>query len=365
MKQAMKQARIITVVLVTIFFVVCLVGLQCVSAQSAVKPVKLKVASVFPPPAVSMMSELLQTWEDEVTKQTKGAITFENFWGAALGAPAEHIELVKKGTVQIAQTHEWYTPSRFPIGNFEYIFPFGPTDYTIVAKAMRQIRAEFPEFVADETRENVVMMSNPPGGVYNFMSKKPLKTVDDFKGEKVSLVGRYFGRWMPPGATAVVRPGGERYDLLRGGVVDTDLLPFDLFYSFKINEVTKYYIDANLTVACWGPFLMNLDTFKGFSPEVQKILLEAGKMVELKAAKEIIPKWWNKIEKEWKAKGLGFITISESERQKWASHLEDIPAEFAKEVEAKGYPGYKLVARWQEITGQLGYKWPRQWGAKK
>ena len=197
------------------------------------------------------------------------------------------------------------------------------------------------------------------------MSKKPLKTVDDFKGEKVSLVGRYFGRWMPPGATAVVRPGGERYDLLRGGVVDTDLLPFDLFYAFKINEVTKYYIDANLTVACWGPTLMNLDTFKGFSPEVQKILIEAGKMVELKAAQEIIPRWWAKIEKEWKAKGLGFITISESERQKWASHLEDIPAEFAKEVEAKGYPGYKLVARWQEITGQLGYKWPRQWGVKK
>jgi len=327
--------------------------------QPAIKPVKLKAASVFPPPAVSMMSELMKSWQDGVSNRTKGAITFENIWGAALGAPAEHIDLVKKGTVQVAQTHEWYTPGRFPIGNFEYIFPFGPTHYALVAKAMRQIRGEFPQFAADETR------CDPPGGVYNFMSKKPLKTVADFKGEKVSLIGRYFGRWLPPGAAAVVRPGGERYDLLRGGVVDTDLLPFDLFYAFKIQEVTKYYIDANLTVACWGPILMNSDIYRGFPPEVQKILVEVGKEVEEKAAQEVISKWWDRCEKEWKAKGIGFITISEAERQKWASELEDIPSEFAKEVEAKGYPGWKLVARWQEITGQLGYKWPRQWGVKK
>jgi TRAP-type C4-dicarboxylate transport system substrate-binding protein len=353
-------------IVLTISMALLSAGVDWASGQQpAIKPVKLKVAGVFPPPNVSMMSELMQSWQNEVTKRTNGAITFDNIWGAALGAPAEHIDLVKKGTVQIAQTHIWYTPGRFPIGNFEYIFPFAPTDYTLVAKAMRQIRGEFPQFAADETRENVVMMCNPPGGVYDFMSKKPLKTVADFKGEKVALIGRYFARWLPPGASAVVRPAAERYDLLRGGVVDTDLLAFDLFYAFKIHEVTKYYIQANLTVACLGPILMNLDTYKGFSPEVQRILVDVGKEVEEKAGQEVIGKWWARCEKEWKAKGIGFITIAESERQKWAGHLEDIPAEFAKDIEAKGYPGWKIVARWQEITGQMGYKWPRQWGVKK
>jgi TRAP-type C4-dicarboxylate transport system substrate-binding protein len=361
----MKQARIITMVLIAIVVAVCLIGLQWTWAQPAVKPTKMKVAGVFPPPEVSMMSEIMKTWQDEVTKRTKGAITFENFWGAALGAPAEHIDLLKKNTVQVAQTHEWYTPGRFPVGNFEYIFPFGPTDYTLVAKAMRKIRTEIPQFAQDETRENVVMICNAPGGVYNFMSKKPLKTLADFKGEKVSLIGRYFGRWMPPGAAAVVRPAGERYDLLRGGVVGTDLLPFDLFYAFKIHEVTQYFIDAKLITACWGPVLMNLETFKGFPPEVQKIFLEAGRDVELRVANEIIPKWWARCEKEWKAKGITFISIPDEEIQKWASHLEDIPAEWAKEVEGKGYPGFKIVERWQEITGELGFKWPRKWGLKK
>ena len=358
----MRRILIIKVILVTIF---CLAGLQWVSAQTAIKPAKLKVAGVFPPPEVSMMSEIMKTWQDEVTKRTNGAITFENFWGGALGAPAEHIDLLKNNTVQVAQTHEWYTPSKFPVGNFEYVFPFGPTDYVLVAKAMRKIRAEIPQFVKDETKENVVMICNAPGGVYDFMSKNPVKTLADFKGEKVSLVGRYFGRWLPPGATAVVRPAGERYDLLRGGVVTMDLLPFDLFFAFKIDEVTKYFVDARLTTACWGPVLMNLNAFKGFPPEVQKVFLEAGEAMELKAATEIIPRWWTKCEKHWKEKGIVFEKISDEDIKKWADGLEDIPGEWAKEMDSKGIPGSQIVNRWQEITGEMGFKWARKWGVKK
>src|SRR4030042_3439830 len=106
----MKQSRIVTMVLIAMFVGVCLVALDWVWAQPAVKPTKLKGAGVFPPPEVSMMSEIMKTWQDEVTKRTKGAITFENFWGGALGAPAEHIDLLKKGTVQIALTPEWFNP---------------------------------------------------------------------------------------------------------------------------------------------------------------------------------------------------------------------------------------------------------------
>lgn len=335
------------------------------SAQTPTKPIKLRFAGAFPPPEVSMMGEVVKTWQEEVTKRTKGAITFENHWGAALGAPAEHIELLSKGTVQVANLHQWYTPGKMPLGDFEYVFPFGPTDYELVVKAMRKMRSEFPQFAEELAGQNAIMIADLPFGVYDFMSKKPLKKIDDFKGEKVSLIGRYFGRWLPPGATAVVRPGHERYDLLRSGVVSTDSLPFDLFYSFKIHEQTKYYIKVNLISCLAAPILMNLDTFKSFSPEIQKILLEIGKEVELKAAKEIIPKWWDKCVKEWKAKGIIFIDFPEEEKQKWAATLEDLPAEWAAEVEGKGLPGFKIVERWQEITKELGFKWARKWGVKK
>ena len=43
----------------------------------------------------------------------------------------------------------------------------------------------------------------------------------------------------------------------------------------------------------------------------------------------------------------------------------DIPAEWADEVAKMGLPGWEIVKRFQEITAQKGYKWPRQWGVKK
>jgi hypothetical protein len=45
--------------------------------------------------------------------------------------------------------------------------------------------------------------------------------------------------------------------------------------------------------------------------------------------------------------------------------VADIPAEWAEEVKGQGYPGYEIVARFQELCEQYGYKWPRKWGVEK
>jgi TRAP-type C4-dicarboxylate transport system substrate-binding protein len=332
--------------------------------ESAEKSVKMKLAATWPSPETSMMSEVVKSWEDDVTKRTNGAITFENFWGCALGSPPEHIELVKNGAVQAATLHQWYTPTKMPFGDFEYVFPFGPTDYELVAKAGRQIRAEFPQFKKEFDQQNVVCVAKLTFGVYNFMSKEPLRTVKDFEGKKVSLIGRYFGKWLPPGATAVVRPGQERYDLLRTGVVDADLLPFDLLYSFKIQEVTKYYDQVDLITCNGSVIVMNKDAFNSLSPENQKIVLEAGQEAEMRAVREIIPKWVDKCSKEWKAAGMEFIVFPKEEKVKWANSVPDTAEEWALEMDSKGLPGTAVVKRWQEITAKMGYEWPRRWGPK-
>ncbi len=111
------------------------------------------------------------------------------------------------------------------------------------------------------------------------------------------------------------------------------------------------------------PVLMNLETFNKFSPEVGKVLLDVSKDLELEAAREITPKWRDKI---FKTSGMKFVEdFPAKDREKWITTLDDIPAEWAAEMEGLGLPGFNLVKRWQEITSGLGYKWPRQWGIKK
>ena len=112
----------------------------------AEKTYKLRLAAVFPPPTVSLASYATKLWMDEVTKRTGGKVTFQPFWGGALGKPAAHLTLVERGMTDVVLTHRWYTPGKLPLGQFEYVFPFGPVDPVIVTKAKRQIHEEFPQF---------------------------------------------------------------------------------------------------------------------------------------------------------------------------------------------------------------------------
>ncbi len=216
---------------VFVWAVLALVGLCFggVPDAAAQKPVKIKFAGVFPPPEMSMANFIAKKWQEEVTKRTKGAITFENYWGASLGSPAEHIDLLKTGAVQAIQTFCWYTPTKMPFADFEWAIPFGPTDHELVYKAKRQIRSEFPQFAKELAAQNAILMMGIAAGEYYFASKIPLRTVDDFKGKRIALVGRYFARWLPTGATAVVRPVHDWYELLKTGVVTADLAPSTFF----------------------------------------------------------------------------------------------------------------------------------------
>ena len=334
-------------------------------AENNAKPIVLKVTSFLPPPNVSLGSAILKWWEDEVSKRTNNSITFENFWSGALASGAGHLKLVQDGSVQVAHTYHWYTTSNFPIADLEYVFPFGPTDYELVVKAMKKLHSEFPQFKKDHDKQNVVLVSDPPGSTYRFMSKTAVKSLSDFKGKRIGLVGRYFGRWLPPGASAVVRPGPQRYELMRNGVIDIDLNPFDQQYSFKIHELAKYCLDIEPLTGTWGCVLMNKDTFDSLPKETQDIVLEVGRESELRAARETIPAYWNKIQEEWKDAGVEIVAFPQEDIEKWVAGLEDIPAEWAAEIEKLGYPGFEIVKRWQEITSELGFKWAREWGKRK
>jgi TRAP-type C4-dicarboxylate transport system substrate-binding protein len=359
----MKRKNRLIILLLVGWITLFLGGEESVLAQNSVK---LKFASAFPGPGLIETGDIALRWQQEVTRRTNGAVTFESFWGASVGAPAEHIELLKNGAVQVAQTAGLYTPSRTPLQNFDYVFPFGVSNYTIIAKAMEQMRREFPQLDAELAKENAIMMVNSMQTEYNFLSKVPVKTLNDFQGKKVALVGRYFSRWLPPGATAVVRGAQDRYDLLKNNIVSVDLSPITNQYGYKLHEVARYYT-KNLDVLspCAIVVWMNLETFKKLPPDTQKIMLDVGRETVMLAAQEIVPKWKEKIFKEWKSAGIEFFDFSEKDKLTWVSKLEDIPAEWAAEMDGMGLPGSKIVQRWQEITGQMGHKWLRKWGVKK
>jgi TRAP-type transport system periplasmic protein len=153
-----------------------------VSLAAEIKPVTLRVSSAYPPPESALASKHLVIWEEMVTQKTKGAVTFKNYWGASLGKPAEHLPLVQTGAVDLVVSYGWYTPSKLPLDDFDYVFPFGPTDPYIITKACRQMYEEFPDFKKDLAKNNATRVFQSPGLNFVFLSKKPVTKLSDFTG---------------------------------------------------------------------------------------------------------------------------------------------------------------------------------------
>ena len=277
----------------------------------------LRVSSVYPPPGQALPSLQLVTWQKMVTERTNGDIKFKNFWGAVLASPPEHLSLVQKGGADVVVSYGWYTPTKLPLQDFDYVFPFGPTDPYIVTKACRQIYEEFPEFRESLAKYNCVRMFKAPLGDFVFLSKKPINRIEDFEGLKCALIGRYFGRWIGvTGAVPVTAPAGERYTMLQTGVVEASFNPIAHAYAFKDYEQASFCLDPDLFacngISCW----MNMDKFNKLPAKYQKVFIDSGIELETKAAKELNPVWTEKIYKELgNRKDFAYKKLPEEARQ--------------------------------------------------
>jgi TRAP-type C4-dicarboxylate transport system substrate-binding protein len=81
-------------------------------------------------------------------------------------------------------------------------------------------------------------------------NKKQIKTMDDFKGLKVRVLGG------PPtemakalGAVPALIPMPDMYQALDKGVVDAGAVPWEAVHGFRLYEVAKYYTIAPFYVA--------------------------------------------------------------------------------------------------------------------
>ncbi|MBE0532342.1 MAG: TRAP transporter substrate-binding protein DctP [Rhodospirillales bacterium] len=342
------------------------VAVMAAPLAEASDKIVLRFSSVSPPPGQSLDSDGVKWWMDKVTERTKGAVTFETFWGASLASGPAHIEILQKGMVDVIMGCRIYTPGKTPLGPFLYAIPFGPTDMKMVGRAVRQMHDEFPALMQEVEAQNGILLANFVTMPYQIASKTPFQSLDQVQGKKIGLIGRYFGRWAKVvGLVPVVAPMHERYTLLQSGVTDMDFHPITHMNAFKVQELAKNLVEVNAMVGNPWDLMMNLKKFKSLPADIQKILLDTGREAEVAMTDELAPKAKQQITDAWTKQGVTFTKLSEEERTQWAAKVEDIPAEWAAEMAAKGLPGWEMMARFQEIAAQNGYKWPRQWAVKK
>ena len=325
-------------------------------------PLKVKTATWHTRQSL-LGDSMVSIFMAKVTQKSGGTITFDPVYWGTLGTPATFIDLASKGAVDLVSTGAGYTPGKFPLAGFEFVFPFGPSDPRITTKAKRATYDAIPAFQAENAKNNVVNLMHVALDSYALFSAKPYRTMADLKGQKIGSYGPYVGRILEgSGAAFVSGAVTNYYEWMRAGTVDAFIVSNDLAVAYSLNEQAKYWDDS-----FWGSFLptdlwMNLDFWKSLSPRQQAIFREAGLEAETAHAEFIVA---NRAKTKEKLKNLTVVQMPREEVVKWANSSMDVPAWWAKEMEKQGLPvAWEIVDRYQKEVEKLGFKWHRKWGVK-
>lgn len=235
-------------------------GLATLAAPAFADPVQLKFA--YPSAPNNALFQAMQGWTDDVNKAAAGAIEVKIIPGGVIGDNSNMFDRVTGGVADIGFAVFGPVSSVFPKTNVGTL-PFEARNHREDALALWALYEK--GVIKDEfTRFHPVAFVVFPGLVIH--SKKPIHTLADMKGMKISVEGRVLSQMMPRlGAAPISLQPGELYQSLQRGLVDAVPQGWPSVPTFHLNEVTTFHLEAPLGFNT-GYVSMNNDAYAKLPP---------------------------------------------------------------------------------------------------
>jgi TRAP-type C4-dicarboxylate transport system substrate-binding protein len=349
--------KLLGVLMITII----LIGIFYVTPKATATTTTLKIGSILP--LNSPPTKAAEWWANEVEKRTNGAIKFTRYWGGSLIPKAGELDSVRAGLVDVALINTSTYADKLPLLNMQFPVLFSPTEQNTMLEVYK-IMLKQPAFVNDVERYNTKLLFVTTVGSRDLQSKTPIKTVEDFKGKKLGVIGIYYPKALAAiAAVGIAMPLPDRYLSLKTGVIDAQLLAIESAYPAKIDEVCKYCTMMGFGAELIGTYAINRDTWNKLSPDIQKIMQEAGNDAAAWNAK-FVEDLRNEARQVWEKSGVTFYNFPDAEKVKWINAMENYPLLWIKDMDSKGFPGTELMKIFIDACKSQGHQFPREWALK-
>lgn len=212
-----------------------------------------------------------------VETATNGEITVQVFPSNQLGNAKEHIQMVRDGQLQGTLSPVGPLAGYYPrIGVLDVPFAFNSnaSTYAVLDGAFGQTLARDIEA---EMKDVKVLGFPDTGGFFSVTnSKRPIKTLEDFKGLRIRTMTLPTHQKIIQslGAQAYPLSWGEVYSSLQTGVIDGQMNPVPTVSFAKFNEVQQYLTLTNHLFAPYT-FMLNKDFYEGLTDNEKKIVADA------------------------------------------------------------------------------------------
>lgn len=322
---------------------VSLVMAPAVKAAPAEKVINWTFANTIPMPGTPWWDIGTKEFGVRIEKATKGRIKVKHLVGVINGL--DGMTAIRDGRIQGCNFNYGYVDATYPLTNIltlvhvrdekELIPLYDKVVWPIAEKTFGSIYGA-----------KLVAQGCWPGHPY--YSRKPLKTVDDFKGLKARTDSRNSAMTMKAlGGSPVAMPFGELYVAIERGMVDAFISAHGVVLGSKMYDVAKYINEWPLGVQTWGVFIGQkaLDAL----PKDVRAAVDA-EMAKLRA--ELIQRDYDAVARDLevlKKHGMVVVKPSDQEIEKFKKVVRDNTIqEFYKQT---GNEGREWLKKCYEIIG--------------
>jgi TRAP-type C4-dicarboxylate transport system substrate-binding protein len=286
-----------------------------------------------------------------VEKMSNGEMKLQLLPVAAIFPVNQGLEAIGSGVTEMALlTGGYFSGKMGPIATMESGLP--GAEHTPLERYNFFYKWGFLKLVREAyAKYNVYYLGPHISTEWDIISKKPIRSMADFKGLKIRTFGIEAEWYKAMGASPVFMGGGDIYTALATGVIDAARWGSpSVMKAASFDEVTKYYIQPSPMPAPNNFFAVNMDAWKAL-PDHFKAMLEEGAQ---SASQEYLSEGMMKDKKaanEMKAKGMQFVQIPPAEWAKMEKIVQGIWGKYGEKDPVYAARGVKML---QEYLAYLG-----------
>lgn len=229
----------------------------------------LNVPSIGPSPV---------NWAEKVRLMTKGEVNIKVHGAGDFVPPFEVFGAVSSGAIPMGFDWIGYWAESIPVANLVGSMPFGPTPDIALGWMFEGGGLEIIQKAYDTHGVKVIpchLVVPEAGGWFN----KEINKAEDLKGLNMRIAGLGGRALAKLGANTQLVPAGEIYVSLETGRIDAaEFSAPQLDKGFGFQKVVKnYYFPGWHQPSSWDSIIINMNVWKGFTEDQQKIMVEACK----------------------------------------------------------------------------------------
>lgn len=334
-----------------------------VGAQ-ATETISLTAIDGYPPKAL-WVKAFIESYIPEIDKRLAKTGNYKIKWNQAFAGQISKVRHVidglEKGLGDIGIVTSVFHTDKVPLNEIAYATPFVTQDVALVARTYDELAAEFPAMSGQWSKLNQVYLTNLDVlDSYQMFFKPKVTSVEGFKGYKVASAGLNLRYLQNTGAVGVAGSLVHYYNQMKTGVIDGCMLWPEAMISFKVAEVAKYMVKADIGTAPSKAITMNADSWKKLPGEVQQAIKDAAPVFRDYTATKVIEAAQTAYG-AYKKMGGTITELSEAQRKQWAMSMPNVAQDWAADVEKRGLPAKAMLSAYMDKMRAAKQPILRQW----